>query len=296
MKLVHAALLSSCFSLALPALAQAPASSTRDTGAPVSVPVGTAGARLTLKAGDTVVRVDESAFTPAAGLITFSEFPEGTNNPTYAPADYGADPDAPTVTFSGFFDGQRLGAADECPDGAALTGCVVNNPSNPLTLDMTAPVTFIASDAATPTSPVLSGSPLFNGPIAVLFDKDQAGVGLTGGYFDAPNSTAITVFARDGSIIGDVTNEGTEIEFLGLVTADKSETIAGLLFHLVGNEPAGFVIDNLRFGKSDQVVTPDDPDPVPEQIAPIPTLSEFGLLAMILALMAAGWTSIRRRR
>ena len=209
-----------------------------------------------------ILKVGVGAFTPAAGLITFSEFALGTVNPTYAPGDYGGGAGSPTVTFDGFFTGQALSAtpAVDCPGGAA-TGCVVGSPSGPLSLDPAAPNTFITSDGANPTSPVLSGSPTFNGPIGILFSIDQAGVGLDGGFFNAAGGTAITAFARDGSLLGSVTNTTTGIEFLGLVTDDGKERIAGLLFSLVGAEPFGYAIDNVRFGKTGEVVVPGVPEP-----------------------------------
>jgi hypothetical protein len=89
-------------------------------------------------------------------------------------------------------------------------------------------------------------------------------VGLDGGFFDSNASTAITAFAADGSIIGSVKNSQTGIEFLGLVTSDGSAQISGLLFSLVGDEPAGFAIDNLEFGEQGQVTVPGGPSPVPE--------------------------------
>ena len=199
-----------------------------------------------------VIRVPVGSFTPAAGLITFSEFAGGTVNPTYAPATYGGGPGLPTVTFDGFFTGQSIGAG--C--GGAPTGCVVGSPTGPLSLDAASPNTFITGDGANPTSPVLSGTPLFNGPIAILFSVDVFGVGLDGGFFNAIGGTAITAFARDGTLLGSVTNTGLGIEFLGLVTDDGTASIAGLLFSLVGPEPAGFAIDNLRFGLPGQIIPP----------------------------------------
>lgn len=216
----------------------------------VFVAVGTAGAD--------VIRIPAAAFHPDAGLITFSasEFPLGTSNPTYLPANYGGGVGAPTVTFGGFFNGQTLGGS--C--GGLASGCVEGSPTNPLGLAAGSPSTFISQDGANPTSPVLSGTPLFNGPIAIYFSTDLAGVGLDGGYFDAIGGTAITAFARDGSLLGSVTNVGLGIEFLGLVTDNGANSIAGLLFSLVGPEPAGFAIDNLRFGTADQI-TPTVPEP-----------------------------------
>ncbi|MCU0775735.1 MAG: hypothetical protein MUC74_14925 [Ideonella sp.] len=226
-----------------------------------------------------IVRVTQAAFTPQAGLITFGELPLGTVNPTYTPALYGGGMGAPTVTFDGYFTGQSLGAG--C--GGAATGCVVGSPTGPtLSLAAGAPDTSIVNDGAAPNSPVLSGSPTFNGPIGILFDVDVAGVGLDGGFFNAIGGTAITAYARDGSLLGSVTNTGLGIEFLGLVTNDGQARIAGLLFSLVGAEPAGFAIDSLRFGVAGQVVVPGVPTP--------------GSLALAgLALAALGFAGRRRK-
>lgn len=229
-----------------------------------------------------IIQVTEANFVAGSGLITFSEFALGTNNPTYAPATYGGGAGSPTVTFGGFFMGQSLSATPgvDCP-GAAATACVVGTPTDPLTLDPASPAAFIENDGANPTSPVLSGTPTFNGPIAVLFDVDVAGVGFDGGFFDAIGSTAITAFARDGTLLGSVVNSIIGIEFLGLVTSDGTAQIAGVFLDLVGTEPAGFAIDNLRFGIAGQVVVPSVPEPA--------MLAIFGLGLAGLALM-------RRRR
>ena len=244
-------------------------------------------------AGSGVVRVDEAAFVAGSGLIQFSEFPTGTINPSYAPGDYGGSASNPNVTFSGFFQGQRLGVGAECPPGAAVTGCVTGSAGNPLTLDSASPATFTVVDGANPTSPVLSGTPMFNGPIAILFDTDQAGVGLVGGYFDDANSTAITAFARDGSVIGSVTNTSTGIEFLGLVTSDGTDRIAGLLFSLVGAESNGFAIDNLRFGTQDEVGP--GPGPGPGPAVSVPALDHAALAALVLLLASLGAYFATRR-
>lgn len=223
-----------------------------------------------------IVRIDESSFVAGSGLITFSEFALGTVNPAYTPGDYGGVAADPTVNFSGFFTGQSLGNAATCPAGAALTGCVVGSPSGPLSLDGASPSTFITTDSDNPTSPVLSGSPLFNGPVSILFDVDLAGVGLEGGFFNSIGGTAITAFARDGSVLGSVLNAELGIEFLGLLTMDGSAQIAGLQFSLVGDELAGFAIDNLRFGRAGQVVPPTGNVPEPGTLC----LLGLGLLGL----------------
>ncbi|TAF39765.1 MAG: hypothetical protein EAZ66_04330, partial [Alphaproteobacteria bacterium] len=205
------------------------------------------------------------------GLINFSEFSLNTTNPIYTPQDYGGISTGANVSFGGFFQGQSLGTAQTCTPGAALTGCIQGNPTGNLALDANSPETFIVRDIDTPTSPVLSGYPMFNGVISILFSENIAAVGLTGGYFNSIGATAITAFGRDGSRLGSVSNTVLGIEFLGLVSGDGSNIIAGLQFSLIGPEPAGFAIDNLRFGRTSQI---DFPLPTPSPTAtptPLPT-------------------------
>lgn len=200
-----------------------------------------------------VIRIDRNAFTPRAGLITFGEVARGTRNPVYPPARYGADAGGVTVTFGGFFEGQRLAGAAQCPKGASKTGCVEGTPVGPLRFAQHAPKTLTLKDVANPRSPSLSGSPRFNGPISMVFDRDVAGVGLFGGYFDRVRTTAIRAFSRDGRLIGGVKNIGKGMEYMALVTEDGSDSIAGLQFSLVGPEPAGFGIDDLSFAFASQL-------------------------------------------
>lgn len=196
-----------------------------------------------------ILQVDEGDFIAGSGLITFSEFALGTVNPHYDAADYGGDVGGTAVDFAGWFLGQGLSPDPgfDCP-GASPTACIVGDPGDPLTLDPGSTDTFITPDGANPTSPVLSGTPTFNGGIAVLFSIDQFGVGFDGGFFDAVGSTAITAFSRDGTLLGSVSNSVTGIEFLGLVSDTGTAEIAGVFLDLVGAEPAGFAIDNIRFG------------------------------------------------
>ena len=230
---------------------------------------GVLGAAIPVQAA--VLRVGESNFRSDAGLITFSEFPLTTANPVYTPQDYGGISNGATVSFGGFFQGQSLGTDQTCPKGAALTGCIQGDPTGSLTLDANSPETFIVIDIDTPTSPVLSGYPIFNGAISILFSEDVAAVGLTGGYFNSVGATAITAFGRNGSRLGSVSNTALGIEFLGLVSGDGSNVIAGLQFSLIGPESAGFAIDNFRFGRTAQVDFPL-PTPIPTPL-PTPTTS-----------------------
>jgi hypothetical protein len=189
-----------------------------------------------------LVNLGPGSFTPLASVITFSEQPLNTNNPIY---NFAGLPDlgSVTVTFGGYFVGQAAsgGFPDTLSDSTPNIGVA-------LALDAGAPKTFITNDGANPTSPVLSGTPTFNGPISVLFSQPVAGVGLDGGYFNAIGATTIEAYDPLGNVLGSIVNSQLGIEFFGLADSTGNNTIAGISFFITGNEPAGFAIDNLTFG------------------------------------------------
>jgi hypothetical protein len=204
---------------------------------------GLASLGMVSTANAAVIVAAPSDFSSPTGLITFSEKPVETVNPIYLASDYSGAAGAPTVSFGAIFAGQTVGVAP-FPAGAATSGVVNGTPTGPLALSGN---TRIVTDIDNPTSPVLSGTPRFNGPVSILFSSNVSGVGLEGGFFDAIGSTAIKAFDRNGATLGSVLNTALGIEFLGLKTDDGTNQIAGLQFSLVGAESAGFAIDNLRF-------------------------------------------------
>jgi hypothetical protein len=231
-----------------------------------------------------VVRIEERQFRAGAGRITFSDVPLGTVNPTYPPSLYRGGPDSPTVRFGGHFRGRRLGTPAECPRDAPLTGCLAGTPAAPLALDPAAPQVATMDNAGVPgsQSPELGGTPRWNGPIAIWFDRDLAAVGLQGGWFDDVGGVAVTVYDRQGRVLGRTVNRGTGFEFMGLATRDLAARIAGLEFHLVGREPQGFGVDNIRFGAPPQVdlpgVAPPPTPPAPTPPAPPPAARRAPIL------------------
>ena len=189
------------------------------------------------------------AFTPAATQITFSEAGRsvGDANPVYTFQNISGLGNV-TVSFGGSFVGQTL-------TGTTVVTLANSKPSAPLRLAADSP-TNIVTDSSNPTSPVLSGTPRFNGPVSVLFSVPVAAVGLEGGYFNAIGGTSIEAYDAQGNVLGRVTNTQLGIEFYGLKDSSGQNVIKGISFFITGNEPAGFAIDNLTFGALEQLTGP----------------------------------------
>ena len=220
-----------------------------------------------------LVNLGPGSFTAAASEITFDEVALGTVDPVYNFTGL-TNLGNVTVSFGQQFVGQIAGGGFP----VTLTG---HTPTGPLALDPATPgLTQTVDDGAASTNPVLSGSPIFNGPISILFSVPVAGVGLTGGYFDGLGSTTIEAYDVNGNILGSITNSALGFEFYGLADSTGQNVIAGISFFITGDEPAGFEIDNVTFGAAD-VINPAVPEP-------------SGLLALgagLLGLLA----SLRRR-
>ena len=209
-----------------------------------------------------IVAIDAAAFVVTPGVITFSEVALGTRNPTIAASAYGGTAlNAPSVSFGSYFVGQGLGTG--CATGVAPGGCVEGTPTGTLALDLTDPAisVFTTRDAqhsplgVPPGSDVLSGSPRFEGAIAMLFSVGQAAISLDGGFFNAIGTTSIRAYGSDGALLGQILNTGLGVQFVGLGSDDPAQLIACLLISLVAPEDAGFSIDNVRFGTMPPLTT-----------------------------------------
>ena len=111
---------------------------------------------------------------------------------------------------------------------------------------------FIADDGADPTSPALSGSPLYSGPIHGQFVDYYTGAQGTvktfsfdAGYFNSLHSTKITWYNAAGGVIGSETNAHLGYEHFNITSKTP---IASFTVAVVGQEASGFSFDNLKFG------------------------------------------------
>lgn len=109
--------------------------------------------------------------------------------------------------------------------------------------------TFITSDGANPTSPVLSGSPRFFGPVTANFVVPKTSFPSTVkffsvdvGYVDDPGSVALVVYGLAGEVLGVAT---ADFEGINRFTVTGND-IAGFRVESLGDD-AGFAIDNLIF-------------------------------------------------
>jgi hypothetical protein len=215
------------------------------------------GALFSINASASLVDLGPGSFTALAPVITYdtTESPLGTVDPsiTLAAGSLGNV----TVSSAGSFVGQTVYAIHSGVNSISGT------PTGPLTLNTGAggaTVSTVNDSAPGATSPVLAGTPTFNGPISILFSTPVAAVGLKGGYFDAIGSTEIQAFDVNGNSLGSIFNSVLGFQFYGLADSTGAEDIAGISFYINGTEPAGFEIDNLTFGAAEQVIIPSAPD------------------------------------
>jgi hypothetical protein len=117
---------------------------------------------------------------------------------------------------------------------------------------------FITGDAANPTSPVLSGTPLFTGAIEGTFVNKITGLptvvngfAFDAGFFNNKGSVRVTLFDTNGKVLHRRTNGQLGIQhfdFSGIANVRKWRIEA------IGDEPAGFGIDNVAMGPRQNLV------------------------------------------
>lgn len=177
--------------------------------------------------------VDPGAFAAAGPAITFGTDADiGATNPVVTVAGV-------SVAFGGSFAGQTLTGG--FPDTLATRA-----PSAPLAL---AGTSTILGDLAFPDGPVLTGTPDFNGPVAVLFGQGVRAVAFTLGELgelgDA-SGVAVEAYAADGTSLGTLIS--SEFGLQQVRIADSlGRLIRGISVFNNGDIELSWAIDTLTF-------------------------------------------------
>jgi hypothetical protein len=134
---------------------------------------------------------------------------------------------------------------DEFPEGTVITDQYAN-----VGVVFDSPV-FITSDGSNPTSPVLSGEPLFEGPVVGHFVTPGTNnpttvnlLELDAGYIDNPGSVEIVAHLANGQTRIAVADH-LGIDQISIATRG----IQSFSVQTVSQEDAGFAIDNLGFAR-----------------------------------------------
>jgi len=114
-------------------------------------------------------------------------------------------------------------------------------------LDVRGEIPFIVGDSANPGSPVLSGVPIFSGPLAGVFDEPQSEFEFEAGFFDTLNSTTVIVYAEDGTALQSTSNIRLGLEVFAFRTANDEKIIKGFEFLVSPLEQSGAAIDDFVF-------------------------------------------------
>jgi lysophospholipase L1-like esterase len=185
-----------------------------------------------------------------AGAIPVPSTANGNPTPPAAqnlPAQNSPALGATTITFSEYPIGTIITNQYE-DDGIIFAG------------DTAGDAQFITSDGANPTSPVLSGTPLFTGDVGAHFVIPNTttpttvnSISLDVGYIDNPGSTVVRAYGLNGSLLGSVSANEIGIDLLTV----SFSGIASFIVTSVTFEAAGFAIDNLSFSIGNYVALGD---------------------------------------
>lgn len=121
---------------------------------------------------------------------------------------------------------------------------------------------FITTDGANPTSPVLSGTPRFEGAIEGTFVDPSdgktpivvAGFSLDAGYFDDLGTVRLTWYSREGTLIGQKITTTIGIESFSV----EGGAIARWRIEAIKDEPSGFAVDNVSIKSSPALLFRED--------------------------------------
>ncbi|WP_147795642.1 DUF6531 domain-containing protein [Cellulomonas sp. Y8] len=129
------------------------------------------------------------------------------------------------------------------------SGTYVTNQYREWGIDFGGDDPFITGDGSNPTSPVLSGTPTYQGEIEGYFRTPSGAVRtvdhlqLDVGYIDDPGSVEVTTYGQDG---GELLTVAADELGIARIVIDQPG-MAAFRVYAVENETAGFAVDNVTF-------------------------------------------------
>jgi len=102
----------------------------------------------------------------------------------------------------------------------------------------------IVSDAAQPDTPVIAANTSYTGPVTMRFSKAVDKVEFDAGYFDEIGSTRIRVYDKNGNLLHSELNSQIGVQHFSF---DYNKDIGKVKIIAIGDEPAGFSVDSVKF-------------------------------------------------
>lgn len=104
----------------------------------------------------------------------------------------------------------------------------------------------VVTDSCAPDSPVIAANATFSGPVFINFNKKVSGITLDAGCFDAVKSTRVTIYGDNGFKVDKVFNPNGDKLYHTFKFNFGENVIKKVAIIPVGNEPAGFAVDNVK--------------------------------------------------
>lgn len=103
----------------------------------------------------------------------------------------------------------------------------------------------IVNDGSNPTSPAIAANTSYTGPVTITFNYPVSGFSLGAGVFNAVKSTKLIIEGPEGFVLKRVFNSSTTAPYENFTFDYGENVIEKIRLVPVGDEPAGFAVDNL---------------------------------------------------
>ncbi|GIX14725.1 MAG: protease [Paracoccaceae bacterium] len=106
----------------------------------------------------------------------------------------------------------------------------------------------IVPDSCDPTSPAIAANTFYQGPVALVFSHPVSALALDAGCFDAARSTRIILYGLNDYRIVRVDNSVDTAVYEHFSWDFGENVIKRVVIAPIGEEPAGFAVDNIDIG------------------------------------------------